>query len=192
MGTSTLQSKRLPAQLLVRAHARVAGSVPSQGTCNRQPVLVSLSHCCFSPSLSTSLPLSLKTNKLSHFKKKRSWDGDHCPLLSPGCTPWVTEHTKNPSSCVCSDGRPPPECPFYIHLPPQCSPGRILSLLTLSPGEPPTPAPGNQLPSKLHWHSVQKTEITLPHTRLYSLWSPSPASLGIPPNRNYLILFPYL
>ena len=37
-----LQSKRLPVQFLVRAHAYVAGSVPGQGTCERQPIDVSL------------------------------------------------------------------------------------------------------------------------------------------------------
>ena len=36
------------------------GLVPSQGTYERQPTVVSLSHLCFSPSL----PLSLKINKI--------------------------------------------------------------------------------------------------------------------------------
>ena len=54
---------------------RVTGSIPSQGTClgfgpapwlgvcERQPTDVSLSHQCFSPSLSPSLPFSLKINE---------------------------------------------------------------------------------------------------------------------------------
>ena len=57
------------------ANQRVAGSIPSQGTrvgcrpgpqlgvCRRQPIDVSLTHQCFSPSLSLSLPLSVKINK---------------------------------------------------------------------------------------------------------------------------------
>ena len=54
------QSERSPVQFPVRAHARVAFSVPGQGSCKRQAIDVSLSHQCFSPSLSPSLPLSLK------------------------------------------------------------------------------------------------------------------------------------
>ena len=58
---------------------RVAGSIPSQGTClgcrlgpqleacERQSVYVSLACQCFSPTPSPSLPLSLKINK--YFKK---------------------------------------------------------------------------------------------------------------------------
>ena len=54
---------------------KVAGSVPGQGMClgcgpglqlgmcERQPIDVSLAHRCFSPSLSPSLPCSLKINK---------------------------------------------------------------------------------------------------------------------------------
>ena len=54
---------------------KVTGLIPGQGTCpgcrpgpqmgvcKRQPIHVSLTHPCFSPSLSPSLPLSLKTNK---------------------------------------------------------------------------------------------------------------------------------
>ena len=54
---------------------KVAGLIPSQGTClgcgpgpqvwvyERQPMDVSLTLLCFSPSLSPSLPLSLKLNK---------------------------------------------------------------------------------------------------------------------------------
>ena len=64
------QSKRSPVQFLVRAHAWVAGSVPWK----RQPINVSLSHQCFSPSLSPSLTLSLKIN----FKKGSAF---------PFCTP---------------------------------------------------------------------------------------------------------
>ena len=55
---------------------KVTGSIPSQGTClgyrpgpqlrasERQPIDVSLAHQCFSPSLSYSLPLSLKLVKI--------------------------------------------------------------------------------------------------------------------------------
>ena len=54
---------------------KVASSIPSQGTylgcgrgpqlgvCKRQQMGVSLAHQCSSPSLSPSLPLSLKINK---------------------------------------------------------------------------------------------------------------------------------
>ena len=51
------------------AHAWVAGPVSGQGTNKRQPIGVSLSHRCFSPSF--PLPsLSLKINKI--LKKSRS------------------------------------------------------------------------------------------------------------------------
>ena len=55
---------------------KVAGLIPSQGiclgyglgpwlgVCERQPTDVSLAHRCFSPSLSYSLPLSLKINQM--------------------------------------------------------------------------------------------------------------------------------
>ena len=54
---------------------KVVSSIPDQGTClgcgpgplmgacERQPVDVSLTHGCFSPSLSSPLPHSLKINK---------------------------------------------------------------------------------------------------------------------------------
>ena len=54
---------------------KVTGLIPSQGTClgfrpgphlgahERQPIDVSLTHLCFSPSLSPSLPFSLNRNK---------------------------------------------------------------------------------------------------------------------------------
>ena len=60
---------------------KAASSIPIQGTCldcrpgrwleacKRQPTDVSFSHQCFSPSLSPSLPLSLKINKI--FKKTK-------------------------------------------------------------------------------------------------------------------------
>ena len=54
-----LPSKRLPVQFSVRAHAWVAGSVLAQCAGERQPINVSLSHRCFSPSISPYLPLSL-------------------------------------------------------------------------------------------------------------------------------------
>ena len=36
---------------------------PQLGACEKQLIYVSLTHLCFSPSLSPSLPLSLKVNK---------------------------------------------------------------------------------------------------------------------------------
>ena len=57
------QSKMSPVQFPAKAHAYVVGSVPGQGTYN-----VSLSHGCFSPSLSPSTPLSLKISKENIFK----------------------------------------------------------------------------------------------------------------------------
>ena len=62
---------------------KVTGSIPGQGTClgcgfspwvracERQSIDVSLSHPCFFPSLSPSLPLSLKINKILFKKKKK-------------------------------------------------------------------------------------------------------------------------
>ena len=58
------QGERLPVQFPVRAHAWVAGLVSGWGTCERQPVDVSLTHWCFYLSLSPSLPLSLKMSKI--------------------------------------------------------------------------------------------------------------------------------
>ena len=61
------------------ANLKVAGSIPSQGTClgfgpgpqlevwERQPIDVSLTHRCVSPSLSPSLPLPLQIIK--YFEK---------------------------------------------------------------------------------------------------------------------------
>ena len=61
------------------ANQRVAASIPSQGTClgcgpgpqlgayKRQLINVSLARQCFCPSLSPSLTLSLKINKLNLF-----------------------------------------------------------------------------------------------------------------------------
>ena len=42
---------------------KVASSIPGQGTYKRQPIDVSLSYRCSSPSFSPSLPLSVKINK---------------------------------------------------------------------------------------------------------------------------------
>ena len=39
------------------------GPGPQLGVCKRQPANVSLTHTCFSPSLSPSLPISLNENK---------------------------------------------------------------------------------------------------------------------------------
>ena len=55
-------SKRSSVQFWVRAHAPVEGSF-LQGVYERQPIDISLSHWCFSPVPSPSLPLSLKINK---------------------------------------------------------------------------------------------------------------------------------
>ena len=59
------QSKRLTVRFLVRVHTWILGLVPVQGINKRQLIDVSLSHPCFSPSLS---PLPLSKNK---FKKDR-------------------------------------------------------------------------------------------------------------------------
>ena len=68
------QSKRLPVQFPVRAHAWVVALVPGCGSYERQLMDVSLSHQCFSPSLSSSLPLSL-------LKKKKAWHRLFLPNL---------------------------------------------------------------------------------------------------------------
>ena len=59
---SSRKAKDLLVPLPVRAHAWVAGRVPGWGMYERQLMDVSLSHWCFSPSLS-SLPLSLIINQ---------------------------------------------------------------------------------------------------------------------------------
>ena len=64
------QGKKSLVLFLVRARAWVAGLFPGRGAYERQPIDVSLSHWCFSPSLSPSLPLSLKIKSL----KKRETD----------------------------------------------------------------------------------------------------------------------
>ena len=69
-----LQSKRSPVWYLARAHAWVTGSVPGPGACKRQLIDVSLSHRCFSPFLSPSLPPSLKINKI--LKKIKNSDNN--------------------------------------------------------------------------------------------------------------------
>ena len=65
------QGEGSPVWFPVRAHAWVSGLVPGCGVVRvhneRQAIDVSLSRGCFSPSLSPSLPLSLKINKI--FKK---------------------------------------------------------------------------------------------------------------------------
>ena len=55
--STSLRTKRLPVRLLVRAHAWVAGRVPSKGCARGNYTLVF-------PSLSPSFPLSLKINKI--------------------------------------------------------------------------------------------------------------------------------
>ena len=66
-----LQSKRLSVQFLVRAHAWVVSLVLGQGLYERQLINVSLSHQCFSFSLSPSFS-SLK--KKIFFKKSTVYD----------------------------------------------------------------------------------------------------------------------
>ena len=58
------QSKGSPVRFQVRIRAWFVISVPSWGVYERQQIDVSLSQWCFSPSLSPSLPLSLKRNKM--------------------------------------------------------------------------------------------------------------------------------
>ena len=53
-----------PVGFPVRAQVGVAGSISGWGTFEWQPIDVSVSHHCFSPSLSPSHPLSLKINKI--------------------------------------------------------------------------------------------------------------------------------
>ena len=68
------QTERSLVRFLIRAHAWFAGQVPGWGRMRgRQSIDVSLAHRCFSPSLSTSLPLSLKVNKI--FKKNLQEEG---------------------------------------------------------------------------------------------------------------------
>ena len=55
--SASLWTERSPVRFPVR-WAR-----PQLGTCETQPIDVSLAHRCFSPSLSPSFPLSLKVNK---------------------------------------------------------------------------------------------------------------------------------
>ena len=56
--------------IAVRAHAWVAGSVQVRAAYERQPIHVSLSHPCFSPSLSPSLPSPLSMSSGEDLKKK--------------------------------------------------------------------------------------------------------------------------
>ena len=93
-GLSTgLRNERLPVRFLVRARAWVAGQVPSWGCARGNKIDVSLTHGCFSPSLSPSLPLSLKVNKI--FKKrergrryKSNWNAE----LQDCYLPWFIFH----------------------------------------------------------------------------------------------------
>ena len=66
-----LQTKRLLVRFPIRARAWVVGSVPSWGRCKRQPVNDSLTHQCFSPSLSPSPSHSLESIKRNKIKRSR-------------------------------------------------------------------------------------------------------------------------
>ena len=65
------QVERLPVRFPVRAPAWVVGLVPSWGTYEKELINISLSHQCFSPSLSPFLLLSLKTNKILKIKGEK-------------------------------------------------------------------------------------------------------------------------
>ena len=54
-------NQKSPVWFLVRAHAWVAGLVPSRGAFGRQPIHISLSHRYFCPSISPSLTRSVKS-----------------------------------------------------------------------------------------------------------------------------------
>ena len=58
-----LQADGSPVRFLVRAHTCVAFQYPVGGTYKGQPIDGSLTYHCFPPSLSPSLPLSLKKKK---------------------------------------------------------------------------------------------------------------------------------
>ena len=60
------------------------GLGPWLGVCEKLPINVFLAHWCFSHSLSSSFPLSLKINKIS-FKKKTRWKR----MLCPGQVPYM-------------------------------------------------------------------------------------------------------
>ena len=49
----------------------VPGSVPGWGRCERRLINVSLSHRCFSPSLSPALPFSLRLMNVSSGKDQK-------------------------------------------------------------------------------------------------------------------------
>ena len=89
------QTERPPVQFPVMVHSWITGLVPSWGAYERQPIAVSLSHRCFSPSLPPSLPPLKKINnfflKMSAGQKTESsgqegsidrWSGEVFILLS--------------------------------------------------------------------------------------------------------------
>ena len=116
---------------------KAAGSIPHQGTClgcgpgprlgvcERQPIDVSLSHSCFSPSLSPSLPLSLKINKTflkityntynytdTHITTttttSRLWGETNRTPLSPGnCLAFYNREAPPLMGCHCKGGTNP-------------------------------------------------------------------------------------
>ena len=84
---------------------------PSQGECKRQLIDVSLSHQCFSPSLSPSLPLSLKSISMSSgedFLKKYS-----CPSFTKLVFIWP-EVCGSRNNSKSTNLLPTPEPPLFI------------------------------------------------------------------------------
>ena len=94
-GNNAVKKNRALARLLSwlehrPIHQNVAGSIPNQGMYERQPINVSLSHWCFSPFLSPSLPRSSlskinehslrwglkkkkRKRKIEQVKKEKKW-----------------------------------------------------------------------------------------------------------------------
>ena len=99
--STSLRTQSLPVQFLVRAHAWVEGQVPFMGACKKQLIDVSLMHQCLSPSLSLSLPQSLKINKIIK-KIKQVGYAYRREVLDAGGTPhgellWRQEIGDSPS-----------------------------------------------------------------------------------------------
>ena len=73
------ENQRLQGWFLVRAQAWVVGSFAGCTMYERLPVHISLSHQCFSSSLSPSLPLSLKSIQEKSTKKLELSSGEWAP-----------------------------------------------------------------------------------------------------------------